>query len=368
LKLDQFQDILDKQHEKIENVEAQHHQLMQKVGACNLDFQQTLTSLHGLETRVAKNEQGEIEVKACMDSCVHKMEACIHDSSRVAEQVTVHGGEIEAHASMIDLMRTSTTSKFIDAAGEREKMLEKQRQDVEGLFARIQMLDKEVSATRGLQTQVLACDRKMDAATEQLEVLAKKSATQDDRMKDHSRRITAAESQLCTSEKERLAELQVVCNQLQIHEGLLRDIPPELRDHIRTEKAGTLEVVACMQAEISEILKNQVSFSDLHAVRHEAHCSHAAITTQVKDAHHSHTIMVESLESSVQQLAATSSQQDAGIGKQQAWMNEVSLWMDRAHDRAQCLTEALLHVVEEDHPDMMVLLERRLQEVNRPSK
>jgi len=290
------------------------------------------------------------------------------EARRVAATLITHGSEIEAYASRISSMQTSIDSRLAVESTEHQRKLHEHRQELDNHVSLIEMLDEKLSGNTDVKRSLHKLAQKLEAFPPQIAKLVERAAVLDSHVKEQSRQISGVDNKLSTSQKERLAELKVVCNRLEIHDALLGSIPSELRDHVRNERADIINIVRGMQEKLSQHVKSKVSRSDLQEASDALH-------VLVKDTHCSHRLMVKDLDSAVEQTVALNGQHGLSLQKHQSWMNdlktwmgELSSWQERTTVREQAFNETLLHIVEEDHPNMMASLEKRLQQGARVPK
>jgi hypothetical protein len=131
--------------------------------------------------------------------------------------------------------------------------------------------------------------------------------------------------------------------------------PLEFRTQLRS-------IEDCFSRTVQDL--DDVGLAD-KALRSHVQCFQDAMQTWVEDARKAHQTAMEALASSMQQVHASSLQQGIEIERHQEYMNELSEFVNKGIEREQCIHGVLLRIIEEDHPDLLVLLEQQLRQTSR---
>jgi len=333
------------------------------------DIEQSLSSLSGLEARITQREKDGLAVQEVLENHVPKVVSFMKDMSGLADKVSMHDAEWKSCACKVSSLESSVQARFADEARKRHGKLDVLQQELSRHRARIDGLDgqcgdlskkaREWSSGRGHLRQGLEdCIQKMGVFTKSAARLEERVSVHDTCVKEHAAQIRAIGEGWKTSQKERLAELRVVCNQLESHEAQLGGLHSEIHAESGLVKAmaDINSAIHQVRVDVSQSLEGKAPLSTMQELQE-------VVQSWISDARRSHDSAVEGLKSSLEELTTSNSDHGVSIERQQTWMNDLSSWLDQGRARDTVIAETLLHIVEEDHPDLMVCLEKRLKAV-----
>jgi hypothetical protein len=148
-------------------------------------------------------------------------------------------------------------------------------------------------------------------------------------------------------------------------EEQLKSIPVAFRTQLRGIEDSFSRTVQDLHADFNHTTTELSVGLAAKAPRSDVEIIQDSVQMWVEDARKAHQLAMEALASSMEQVQASSLQQSIEIKKHQEYMKELSAFINEGVDREQCVHDVLLHIVEEDHPDLMGLLEQRLRHSSR---
>lgn len=298
LKMDALQERQSKEEARLEAVDKHLGELAARVGAHDADARRTYTVLQKAE-RDLEAAGGEREaLRAAVEAGLEAMHGCV---SRVER--------LEA-------------SLLVSAKAARQLA-----QQVASLEDRMQ------SSCATAEEMAVSCDRQIKEARSVL----------DSRCDVLSKDILALDFRVVSAEQERLAELRVVCEKLDVqgHDiDQLQAMKGEVQRHVDmalSGKASAAELETALNtlrdwtAEAGEALKSWA---------HQAHRVTAAEIERARTCNAEHSI---------------------ALRRHDMWMNRLAQFCEQIRVREQGLSHVLLHVVEQSAPEQLKLFEAALR-------
>mmetsp|Transcript_49033 Transcript_49033/g.77507 ORF Transcript_49033/g.77507 Transcript_49033/m.77507 type:complete len:1034 (-) Transcript_49033:311-3412(-) len=256
-------------------------------------------------------------------------------------------------------------------------------------------LEQQQKKIEGFQCSLGEHLARLDTLDEQKDDLAEKLAVLAGTSEESRSALRRLETQHIAVEKD-IADIRKNTNEYSEKLDILEDGVAEIKEHMvavdhRIEE-HTWEILSlkgfpaecqaqlhAIEERFSKIVRDlgddfNHSATELSAIIHtkaarcDLQCIENAVQTWVEDARTSHRISVEALAASLEQVQASSLQQNIELKKHQEYMKELSAFINDGVERETCINDVLLHIVEEDHPDLMVLLEQRLRQTSRVAK
>jgi predicted nucleic acid-binding Zn-ribbon protein len=148
-------------------------------------------------------------------------------------------------------------------------------------------------------------------------------------------------------------------------EEQLKGIPVAFRTELRGIEDSFSRTVQDLHADFNHTTTELSVGLAAKAPRSDVEIIQDSVQMWVEDARKAHQLAMEALASSMEQVQASSLQQSIEIKRHQEYMKELSAFINEGVEREQCIHDVLLHIVEEDHPDLMGLLEQRLRHSSR---
>jgi len=388
LKLDEIQEGLAKQLQRIDVLDAQTVSIAKTITSYDTSLDKNASSVRELEARLFKTETDLAEARESFDRRCRRTESHANSMGDVVEKVAALAATTKDTASKA----CSMEERLAASERRRQEELKEIRQKFGKHHSRIDTLDEpctklvervathdtaiatKTSAVQSLEPRHSAAiegfDRRVDMLARDTEDMVSRIVAIDARIQQNNGQLDDVEAQLSNASKEQHDELQVVCKRLDQHETALGCLPQadEFKAQLRIAEEGLFKAVAELssdcrreRAELSKSLNGMALASDLKETRE-------SVQAWVDKACRAHQINIQGLESSLKQVAARALEQGTELRQHQDYMKELSAWLNHGMQRDEAITEILLHIVEEDYPDLLPAIEKRLQSTSRSSR
>jgi hypothetical protein len=166
--------------------------------------------------------------------------------------------------------------------------------------------------------------------------------TLDAALESSSKTLEGLKAQVNASQKERLAELQVVCSKLENHEAQLLSLPGQFQTQLLASKEGLVKAMSALrndlrlgQTELAERLSGKAPLADVHKLQ-------ASMQAWIEDARSAHE------------------ERDATVERHGDWMKQVSAWLAESQERQQGLSHIVYRIVEEDYSELTQLFQEAM--------
>jgi chromosome segregation ATPase len=361
---------------RFDMMDQQCKHLAERVSSVDSAIGRNTGAIHSLEEKVAADEmhrKGEIaDLRQSIGKQQPRIDIIDDKCSQLAQQLATQDSAMEKHFKDSQ----SLEQRLIARDGQTQEELKVVQQCLSSIEDNYGHLERRVAEHDGeieknvkmLQAAELRFCTDIDKSTRRLDVMAQDAedigsrvVALDARIKRNDGQLDDVEVQLRKTIEERLTESQAICKQVDRHEVLLDSFPKECRARVKKLEesfakalAGVSDDCRRVHSDFSARLNHMPSASDLQDNR-------VAVQTWVDNARKSHQAAIQGLDTALKQMAGKVHEQDAELQKHQDYMKELSAWLNEGLTRDEAISEVILHIIEEDYPDLMPAFEKRLQ-------
>mmetsp|Transcript_36277 Transcript_36277/g.91348 ORF Transcript_36277/g.91348 Transcript_36277/m.91348 type:complete len:790 (-) Transcript_36277:48-2417(-) len=279
LKLDAVQDSLDKQSAGIESLQKRSSGLEAKLAAHDAESRRGASVIQRVETQVADLQSQLRVLQPGLDKQTEKVQSLAKLSenlenklSAISEEVTTTASALaktdgRLHESEVAWLEfQANITKQIEQLGEQAASL------VEEVHAQGVGIEQNIEMTRGVKTQTdaneeqcLQLRQRVCVQEEAVSTLLDQSSGFTEKLAAHGAEICSAEalarkiqSQVQAAEKERLAELRVVCEKLETQNDAVSTLSKKIQTQINDVEEGLVRALADLSTETSRRLEDKV--------------------------------------------------------------------------------------------------------------
>jgi DNA repair exonuclease SbcCD ATPase subunit len=362
---------------KVAELDTLAKELLSKSESNEVKLVTDVTQREALEKRVCQMELLNLSEKLAELDTVAKEAARKSDETGAKFAVDAESREdLEKRFHKIELMDLAQKIVEVDSLAEdvmdisrsmQEKLAAEvtQQQQLEGfqrsLDEHLKRIDRHDEQNEDLLEKLAVLTLRSEQKSSELERLeSTQSATEKD-LDDLRTKVDecAEKLEVLESEADDLSE-SVTAHSKHVEEQV-KGLPVDFRAQLRVLEesfnntiADLKDVFKCSRAELSAHIAEKAWLSDLQCVRD-------VVQMWVEEARISHQKSVEALAASMEQVQFSSLQQNIELKKHQEYMKELSKFLKQGLDRDDCVSDVLLHIVEEDYPDLMGVIEKRLR-------
>jgi len=235
-------------------------------------------------------------------------------------------------------------------------------------------------ARAGFEKQVNEHRMGIDRLATDFQRMEEKTCSQAEIIQAGRAKLQSLEVQLTKAEEERLAELKVVCEKVERQESDAQVMATQLRTQLRACRHAYGNALEDMKKDLEVKLDGKAAACDMNQAlqdltglkKHveavfatklgaeEIEKTHVALHDWVNQTRET---LRTWLSQNLQDFAA---QQSAKLEEHQGWVTSVTGWIEQVHVREKGLSHVLLHVVEQESPDLMKMLEQALKMPQQP--
>jgi len=361
-------------------------QLAGKIAVLDSNIKNSSIQMHGLKESVdqeirkfeekgARHDAGVKEVKILIQSLE---ETFVNAASKSAQMNAKRDADFDnttAELSKLEGMVTEdfkTLSGAVAAHNLSIKDIMESASQIRGLEKRLgqesrQLAGRVAEQTASIEDNAAKIHRlEVELGNEAKELAKQRSLHKDNivhiqdmqgAVQSNTDALQGIKAQVSTAQKERLAELEVVCQKLENHEAQLIRLPSHFRAQLLASKEGLGRAITelsndvrLVQAELAEQLPGKASLSDVQKL-------HTAMQVWVQNAWSAHQ---ESLEQLAQQTIASSKEQGSSIERHEDWMKEVNEWLVHSQERETGLSHIVYRIIEEDYSELTSLFQEAM--------